>query len=114
MKGAMNAQRAAEILAELQEKNRQRDRLMAELELWVKLLTQGFDSADVESLGWEEHLLTDAEKYAGNLPPHAAKRPEWAGNWRLNCGRPLWYNFVRLKTGEVRKLAPFLKAPERD
>lgn len=106
----MDATEAREILADLDRLQRKRAALIEELRLWIQLKAQGYGEDVVAAVGWDEGLLTPNEKALAGRSDR--KRPVWAGSWRLNTGRPCWYNFVRLKTGEVRRLSEFIEAPK--
>lgn len=89
----------AAMLAEIKAKSAERDRLLAELEVWVRLKDQGGPPADsVEAFGYDEKL--DKQKLPRAVTFYGGR------------GKSQWlyanavYNYVRLKDGTVVPIEP--------
>jgi len=83
----------AEIIAGIEQKQKETHRLLAQLKTWALLKARGIDPESVELLGWER-------------PKRETGREEWQGTWLYNCGQPRWLNCARLKDGSVVKFDP--------
>lgn len=91
----------------IREKSRERDYLLAQLELWALAETQGIDSRDGGSFGLDTRIF-DWKEQTRYLHGEFTRR-EVSGAVTL-----LMYNFFRYPDGRVVQLHPMLKAVHRE
>ena len=102
---------AQKLLADIREKQAERDRLLRELELWATVQAQGIVVDTVDRWGFEPEWLTPRQKADAQRMVMLGKAHPYTGE-RLANGHysPKVYNFVRLKDGSRVKLDPMLEA----
>lgn len=102
---------AQKLLADICEKQAERDRLLRELALWAAVQAQGIVIDMVDRWGFEPEWLTRRQE-ADVQRAVMLGRPYPYDGERLPNGHylPRMYNFVRLKDGSRVKLDPMLEA----
>jgi hypothetical protein len=115
---------AQTLLTSIREKQAERDRLLATLDLWASVQAQGIAVDTVDTFGYEPTWIDPKLRYAiqrarmgGKPDPITGKRyppfgPRLYPGERLPNGHYTCevYNYVRLKSGEKVRLDPVLKA----
>lgn len=102
---------AQQLLADIRQKQSERDRLLREVELWAAVPAQGIAVDTVDRWGLEPEWLTPRQKADAQRAVMLGKSHPYTGK-RLPNGHylPKVYNFVRLKDGSRVKLDPMLEA----
>lgn len=102
---------AQQLLADIRQKQSERDRLLRELGLWAAVQAQGIAVDTVDRWGFEPEWLTPRQKADAQRAVMLGKSHPYTGE-RLPNGHylPKVYNFVRLKDGSRVKLDPMLEA----
>jgi hypothetical protein len=92
------------IMARIQSREKERAYCLAVLDLWVQVQAQGIKPEAVQSFGFADTLLTEAQKrqrYFRKIrlgaDPYVERLPN--GGERLRV-----YNYIRLKDGTTRQL----------
>ena len=104
---------ATAALLKLQPLESQRQSLLSQLQMWAEIEKQGVDPEEVVSFGWNSsyvppRMWTEAER---TLNP---ERFPWFGQWLFRSCKPLYYNYLNMKDGSIRKLLPFVKAAPKE
>jgi len=99
------------LLADIRQKQAERDRLLRELDLWAAVQAQGIAVDTVDRWGFEPAWLTPKQTVEAQRAVMAGKPHPHTGE-RLPNGHylPKVYNFVRLKDGSRVRLDPMLEA----
>jgi hypothetical protein len=102
---------AQKLLADIREKQAERDRLLRELDLWAAVQAQGIVVDAVDRWGFEPEWQTPKQKADAQRAVMLGKPHPYTGE-RLANGHylPRVYNFVRLKDGSRVRLDPMLEA----
>lgn len=104
-----------ETIDRIRARDRERQFLLAELELWAQVEKQGIDPETVDVFGFDLSALTSKQKREFDkqyrrtgVSPHTGERlPD--GRYRAKV-----HNYVRLKDGSRVLLDPILKAVHKD
>lgn len=87
-----------EILDRIEAKEKEKIKLLAELQVWFEAEAQGIDIKTVSSFGFDSNLVSQQErKVNGNL-----------------IATPKIFNYVRTKTGEKIPLVKPIKNPRAE
>lgn len=102
---------AQKLLADIRQKQAERDRLLRELDLWAAVQAQGIAVDTVDHWGLDPALLTPRQVADARLAVIRGRPHPYTGE-RLANGHylPKMYNYVRLKDGSRVKLNPMLEA----
>jgi len=102
---------AQKLLADIREKQANRDRLLRELDLWAAVQSQGIAVDTVACWGFDPAFLTPRQRADAKRAVLRGSPAPYTGD-RLANGhcRPKVYNYVRLKDGSRVKLDPMLEA----
>jgi len=91
------------VLRSIQEKRREQDCLLAQLELWAKAEAQGIDSREGGSFGLDTRLFDSKERVR-------YQRGEFTRRDETGAIRVLMYNYFRYPDGRVVQLDPMVEA----
>jgi hypothetical protein len=102
---------AQRLLADIRQKQTERDRLLRELDLWAAAQAQGIAVETVDRWGFDPALLTPQQRADAKRAVLRGKPDPYTGE-RLASGHYVArvYNYVRLKDGSRVQLDPMLEA----
>lgn len=114
------------LLKSIREKQAERDRLLATLDLWASVQAQGITVDTVDTFGYDPTWIDPKQRFeirrtrirglpdpiTGKAYPRFSDTPHLYPGERLPNGHHTCevYNYVRLKSGERVRLDPMLKA----
>ena len=96
---------ARDVMASIRRKQKEREYLLAVLELWAQVQEQGIAIAQVASFGFDSRVLTPREgrDFHRRFSEYIERLPS-------GKTRPCFYNYVRHHDGGMTRLEPMLRA----